>query len=502
MTGFDVDRSANGQKPADNNACTGFYHSDSIRVQKSFFLDDDLFEIARDLDQHPMVQYPLTAFLSKDNTSNLANVINKSWNHLAASCAHLTSHRVHLCVSRVIFRPARPKDKVIINFMRGRIFDEDWKHLHGYELKWQDRSIVFPRIFDVGTAFVPGGQTFGPEDPRIIVEDFAGAEPVIVFNMAMPDIGWHRAMFIHRPFTNQTTMLTINGIGRKKKEKNWTPLFLKNIDGSHNTFIHFVWRFGPLAVLKCSLSNGLCDIVFDQNISKELLSQFSFKGASIRGGTQFVPIPCLNRGTSECRSDIQAFVSFPRHHVEHVGDLEIVNKPGYRPEAAILLTNGSHFYFSYFSAPLDFGADMVMQASALNDAGLYGRIMIANSIVSWNIDELPTFGATTSDTLTTGTPSKNDVMTLTLSVNDDTVQVMRIAGLYQYIRKLPSMAGFFGYSDATSSSLGQNIFGNFHDDVWFERTSLAAWSIRSCAENAAKDYTLRHSKSWIENSKE
>lgn len=327
MTGFDVASTHNHRKFGDNGHCAQFSHSDSIRVQRSFFLDDDMFEVARDLDQHLMVQYPFEAFAPKGQTSNLTHVISSSWNQLAASCAFLTSQRVYLCVSRIIFRPARPKDKAIISFMRGRIFNENWEHVQGYELKWQNSSIVFPRMFDVGTAFKVGGQLFGPEDPRIIVEDVADAQPVIVFNMVMPESGWRRAMFIHRPFTNQTTILTINGVDREQKEKNWTPLFLKTIDGSHNTHIHLVWKLAPLTVLKCGLVDGLCDIVFQQIVSKGLLDQYAFKTASIRGGTQFVPIPCTDQGKGGCASQVEAFVSFPRHHVEFVGDLEKTKKP-------------------------------------------------------------------------------------------------------------------------------------------------------------------------------
>lgn len=91
---------------------------------------------------------------------------------------------------------------------------------------------------------------------------------------------------------------------------------------------------------------------------------------------------------------------------------------------------------------------------------------------------------------------KSDVMTLMLSVDDDTVQVIRLTGLYQYIRNLPSMAGFFDSLDATSHGLGGTSLDNFRDDLSFEKVSTAAWSIRSCAEEAARIYTLRHSKNF------
>lgn len=65
MTEFDVASTHNHRKFGDNGHCATFSHSDLIRVQRSFFLDDDMFEIAREMDQHPMVQYPFEAFTPK-----------------------------------------------------------------------------------------------------------------------------------------------------------------------------------------------------------------------------------------------------------------------------------------------------------------------------------------------------------------------------------------------------------------------------------------------------
>lgn len=489
ITGFDAELLVDSASFHDSDRCAGAIKQNSIHVQKSIFLHDDVFEIARDLDDHPMVQYPLDAFAQKAKTSNLGDIINKSWNHLGSSCAYLKSHQKHLCVSRVIFRPARPKDRVIINFLRGRIFDQDWNHLHGYEIRWHGRSIVFPKIFDVGTPFIPGKQTFGPEDPRIIVEDLPDAEPVIVFNMAIVADVWYRAMLMHRPFTNHTVVLSINGVDRAPREKNWTPFFLKIPDGSKSNSIHFIWKYAPLTVLKCGLADGICDITFQQSVPQDLLDQYSFKNASIRGGTQFIPIPRLDQTGRGFRPGVQAFVSLVRHHVEHVGDLEIVNKPGYRPEIAVLMTDGILFYLTYVSSPLDFGVDVAMSFSALADVGSEGRIMIANSIDSWNFDVDYTDDDASLRQLSTSIKTKTDVMTITLSVNDETCQVMQIAGIYGLLRQLPSMKEFFdGRSDSVSA---------FDDPALFNLKSLAAWSIRACVEQAAMAYTIQHSKGVV-----
>lgn len=474
-----------------DESCGSFAHSAEVRVQKSFFLHDNLLEIAASLDAHPMVEYSLNRV--KGNTTSLTKLVAVAWDRLATSCAFLSEQRVHLCVSRITFHPDRDKYHPRISFLRGQIYSEAWVHLDEYKLTWKDQEeVVFPKVFDIETGYKLGNYYFGPEDPRIIVEDVPGAEPVILFNMISISTGWKRAMWTFRPFTLQTTLLTIDGVERSKVEKNWAPFFLQSPthERQPSTEIYFVWHFAPLSILKCQLGTGLCQVVFKQEASDELLEAYKSRNASLHGGTQFVPIPRSKpRDRRPSETEIQAFFSIPRHQVKRVGGC--VN-PSYRPEFATLVTNSTHFYLSYVSSPLDFGPDIVMPAASLEDTCGRGRIMIANSIAQWDLEsELPgSVGQTT------------DVMTLTLSVDDATVQVMRMAGLYDLFNSLPSLSGYFGQNGPESFDVfDTHSFLNTPEKILtpgdmstFDITSATAWRVRTCVEDEAREYTAMHSK--------
>lgn len=477
--------------------CAVLSHTNEVQVQDSFHLRENLLEIASILDSHPMVEYP--AEMIQGQTLSIQEIISSSWDRLATSCSFLPDRGVHLCISRIIFHPLRAKDRCRINFLHGRIFSEHWDPLDGYRLTWNDHEVTFPKIFDTNTEFKLGGELFGPEDARIIMEDVPDAEPVIVFNMKSSQSDWKRAMWIFRPFSGHSTILTIRGaLQRPKKEKNWTPLFIKDHDQTRSDqrhpshYLHFVWKFDPLTVLKCHLQTGMCDVVFEQQIDDNLISHHEFSNSSVRGGTEFVPIPrSLSSSWWSKHHDpsVQAFIAFPRTHVEGAGGCR---RPAYRPELAVLVTNTTDFYLTYISDPLDFGPDTVMNTEQLSDSCGEGRIMIANSIARWDLSESESGS------------ERTDVMTLTLSVDDATVQVMRVSGIYEFLQSLPSLDFYFSRSPkiyggkkafpriATSASRRE-----FADLVRttgsFERASAVGFDIRACTEEAAKVYTEENS---------
>jgi hypothetical protein len=119
--------------------------------------------------------------------------------------------------------------------------------------------LTFPLVFDIPTKYEGGdGEFYGPEDPRIILEDnVQGAEPVIIFNMAHERSDWKRAMYAFRPFSGHLTILTIRDTNRAISEKNWPPFFLPSEDPKPekaarkpDEYIHFVYNFKPLKILK------------------------------------------------------------------------------------------------------------------------------------------------------------------------------------------------------------------------------------------------------------
>lgn len=472
-----------------NLSCPSLGHAAELGVQESFFLHDNFLEIAGELDSHPMIDYVPALAKFGDGAFSLSKMLAASWDRLATACVWMPDHGVHLCVSRIIFHPGGRKDRCRISFLRGQIYSENWIHLDRYRLKWKDQEIVFPKVFDTDTEFKIGGGLYGPEDARIIIEEGVDdAEPVVVFNMITSHSDWKRAMWVFRPFSEQSRILTVRGTERPKKEKNWAPFFVRELEGASNatlqrqasTYIHFIWRFEPLTVLKCHLTTGMCDVVFEQAVLPALSSQHDDHDGSLRGGTQLVPIPLSNQKTESLfgSPNVQAFVSFPRTHVEKAGGCR---QAVYRPELAVLVTNTTHFYLTYASEALDFGEGIVMDAAALADPCGKGRIMITNSIARWDLNGRDANG------------KQMDVMTLSLSVDDATVQVLRVAGVWSLLRGLPSLSNYFEQANVESID-GFPAVNDLEDSEHatllqpfdrYERANAVGWDIRACLEESA-----------------
>ncbi|KAK5196235.1 Beta-mannosyltransferase 1 [Exophiala xenobiotica] len=493
--GFDNTGAPGGEYIGKNLSCSSLSHSANVGVQESFFLHDNLMEIAADLDKHPMIDYRPTVGRIDQDRYPLSKIVLDSWDRLATACVFMSDYGVYLCVSRVIYHPGGSKDVCRISFLRGQIFSESWIHLDRYRLKWKDQEIVFPKIFDTETEYDIGGSLYGPEDARIIIEEgVEGAEPVVVFNMISSQSDWRRAIWVFRPFSQRSHILTVRDTERAQTEKNWAPFFVRDIDEDQSStakrqpsnYIHFVWRFEPLTVLKCHLVSGMCDVVFQQTVLDELRSVHDDHDASLRGGTQLVPVPMSHQHPGSFGSPgVQAFAAFPRTHSENAGGCGMAV---YRPELAVLVTNTTHFYLTYGSKVIDFGAGMVMDDETIVDVCTRGRIMITNSIARWDMNAHDARGVQT------------DVITLTLSVDDSTVQVLRLSGIWDLLKSLPSLTGYFEQTSVNGVAEFPAI--EHAEDAWqderiravdsFERANAAAWDVRACLEESVLEY-VRHS---------
>ena len=396
-------------------SCDSLRYSGTIEVQKSIFLEDDVHQIASTLESHPMVVYP--EHLAQDPTITAEDLIDKTWARLSGSSIWLPEQHVFLAVSRVIFTSSGNHQWPVIGFLRGQLFNEMWEPLENHTIHWQDKAMTFPLIFDVHTEYKAGDGFFGPEDPRIILEDgVEGAEPVIVYNMIEAQADWKRAMHIYRPFSNQSTILTIRHEERSIAEKNWAPFFVPPDDTNEprkaNEYIHFVKEFRPLRILRCHLRCGDCDVVFEQTVPEGFKGHHHEEGGNLRGGTNFIPIPLPQTRRARTPSlPIHAWAGFPRT-MNEVGCGDRI----YRPEFAVMMLAGTDFYLAFASEPLGFGTAIV-ELMPGDDGCEKGRFLIPNSIARW---EAP-----------------DDTMSVTFSVDDSTVQVTRIRGLLEFVRHMP-----------------------------------------------------------------
>jgi len=432
------------------SSCEELRYNGTVGVQKGFHLDDDLVSLAKSLDWHPLVDYS-----EKDSSLTFPELVEQTWDRFSGSAVWLPDYKVFFGVTRLIFYTGAHSWPVI-SFLRGQIFDKDWNHLDNYTLTWQGEDITFPVIYDFPYKYEKGGTVYGSEDPRIILEEgVKGAEPLVVFNMISERSDSQRRMWILRPFSNYSTMLTIrHNEENPPVEKNWAPFFHNPIDPTSNSqswpsrHLHFVYGFKPLRILKCHLFTGYCDFVYKQQVPEELIPTHNDSHGHMRGGTNFVRVPL------RAESDIRTYAAFPRTHI----DLGCPNAV-YRPELILMTSVGSHFYLTFASESVDFGTAALDPPARADPCGA-GRILIANSISHWDRS------------------NGQDVMTLSFSVDDSSVQVTRLHGLAAFIERL------LHFHDSLKHSISKGGEG-----FWDLRWSVVGSEVLACSVEAATNYS-------------
>ncbi|KIW93727.1 uncharacterized protein Z519_05041 [Cladophialophora bantiana CBS 173.52] len=449
-------------------SCDTLKYNSTVGVQKSFFLDDDIKQIALTLDSHPMVDYPDE--MMNDPKMEASEIIEKTWARLSGSSVWLPEQKVFLSVTRVIFCPSRTRSVPKMSFLRGQLYNQDWEHLDNHTITWGGQQFKFPLVFDVPAQWEDDGSLYGPEDPRIILEDnVKGAEPVVIFNMIAKRTEWKRAMYVFRPFSNHSTVLTIKDTDRQSAEKNWAPFFIPNEQQQTSAgtnpstaiaalrqpseYIHFVYSFKPLRILKCHLRCGDCEFEYEQEVPDNFMTKHNEEGGSLRGGTNFVPVPLPSSMNIDPR--VRVYAAFPRTNIEKHCDGSF-----YRPEFVVMINIGTQFHLAFASESLDFG-NAILDLGPEDDRCDKGRILIPNSVAQWD------------------TSNGHDVMSVTFSVNDETVQVARIEGLLAFVRNLPQFKTLLK-KDGLLKGADSDLMG-----------ILSSWvgdDVRGCLVEAALNY--------------
>jgi beta-1,2-mannosyltransferase len=404
-----------------DSSCGLLSHQAKLQVLGTRDLTDDLEEIAEELKDHPMIDYTELG----DHGLSKPELIKRTWVRLAQSSVWLEEQQVYFAVSRIVFYTKGVLHWGIMSFLRGQIFDESWTELRNYTLRWQDQNITFPKTFDIEVPYEAGGCFYGPEDPRIIIEQgVRGAEPVIVFNMLSNLKLSTRTMHAFRPFSNAFTTFSMRGrFDTPQTEKNWAPFFLETPGQYPSNTLHFIYDIHLFKVIKCSLQNGWCTPVYAEKEPDP--PRVDYGAARMSGGTNLVPVP----GADDKYSYL---IAFPRTHISSAcGDQAM-----YRPELIIVATDGKQFFIHYVSGPTDFGG-AAMPPTAPGDPCGEGRILIVNSISRWHF--------------------KNDIMELAYTVDDRTTQVLTLAGVGALVANLSSALPERIQSEARNSQISQDI---------------------------------------------
>lgn len=97
--------------------------------------------------------------------------------------------------------------------LRGQIHDENGQELRNYTIE----RVTFPRVFDIEIPYVREDLFFGPEDPRVVMDE--EEKVIVVFNMISDVQSGRRRMFLFRPFEGKLTRLKVRGREERRRRR-------------------------------------------------------------------------------------------------------------------------------------------------------------------------------------------------------------------------------------------------------------------------------------------
>jgi len=533
LTGFDNNEISGRTKYKHNVSCQTLGIRGEIGYQKSWLLEDDIPQIAMQLSNHPMLRYSTEVFTRDKNLKGfkgedkfvLSDLLKRSWSRLSNSCCLLEEQQVYLCVTRVIFHGPSIVDQGAMSFVRGQIYSKSWIHLENYIIRWAGRELVFPQILEIPSFYREGGIWYGPEDPRITIEQgVEGVEPVIIYNIQEKSLDWRRVMKIYRPFSGHSVILNVTGFTDNSPQKNWSPIVLQQYDHHHyygkgdgkgkkpSSIVHLTYKTTPLVVFACDMYSGECNVASRENTDPAGKGDYKLDGSDIRGGTNYMPVPLFDseifnkpaqskfaytpdNAVKDENGNLpvyQAFMGLPRCHSESHGRCD---RAVYRPEFMLIITNGTSWVTSYVSSPFDLGPGVLFNVDNYTNVCTYSKWLIGNSIASWDFNvELSTHGLNDNkNTSLNGlhdyrVVGKTDVMTLTFSVNDVTSQAIRMTGLMNLIKELPSINQFL--NDPASLFDSEPIKNDEKNASRYDRMVSTGANARSCSAFETQQFMI------------
>ncbi|CAK7903199.1 beta-mannosyltransferase 2 [[Candida] anglica] len=377
--------------------------------------------------------------------------------------------------------------------------------------KQRYRTLKFPSFLPIPTyhnAKFVKGNWYGPEDPRIILirNDAGYEEPLIIFNQyhrkiykaendredeAKVKFKYYRSIFMTWPYQLQRGKENIDGMKndeydnkyylrtaelkrtkteRLEVQKNWTPFIdpqaRKNDGKGGDRVIYFIYRWRNLEILKCDLTGFSGDVAnceFEYKRDKNLGSNEPV--GALRGGTQMLNIrdvimngvagknpklaqPILDRIPQE--KDI--WVGFARAHISHCG----CGSAMYRPNLAVLTRENGEYKVSQLSSYMSLDVDVPGWTNPeFKCQGRDANVLIPNGIAFWSIAHVEG----------RGTAMKvNDYLTLSVSVADETVQIIHIRNLLDELLSHTTITDKVQPLTPMLSEFEENGIG-FNDDV-------------------------------------
>ncbi|OBA20388.1 hypothetical protein METBIDRAFT_43624 [Metschnikowia bicuspidata var. bicuspidata NRRL YB-4993] len=411
-------------------------------------------------------------------------VVHRHWFHMAGSSVYLAEYGLHMMVSRVAYSPDGLRNNPRFSVAYAQLFDGAWDEVRDVALVVPSNMGAGARFFSVqGANYTvahypailpvpffhdpadPALKYLGPEDARVVlVQNAAGhREPLLVYNSQhqkhtlLDDDDDHllgqpalfRSMFVCWPWQfqhgkaavdgrptarsdrqlyNRVKELRIKNLRRHKTQKNWTPLLsdAARAHAGHDSHVLFVYRWARLQILRCDISTdaGTCGFVFSAQPRLKVSSQVG----PLRGGTPMVSLrSVLGLGPAPQLAELipparEVWVGFARAHLHECG----CGKDFYRPNLVVLtadvLAGGKpRFRLSHLSSFTSLNVDVVpWDPRRPLDVCESTNAVIPNGISAWLVH-----GARQ----TSSGWEVDDLLSLSLSVSDCTVDIVHIHGL-------------------------------------------------------------------------
>lgn len=445
----------------DKEACSTISSYINFEVTPKQNFNSNLTDVVKDfMDSKSDYFLELQPFLKEVPEQIEKGTINDHWFQMVGSSVFLKEYGVHLMISRIMYSPLGSKNEPLFSFAYAQIFNTNWEELKNVELIVPDNTnesmkmVSYPGILSIPIHHdyrEVKKSYFGPEDPRLVLvkNDEGYEEPLIVFNAFHRKISsidetidgyknvkyqYFRSMFMSFLWKSQsgkrnieesddmewrvylkTKEIRVIDTPRESTEKNWTPMISHIERQLHkfDRFIYFVYKWSDLRVLKCSLDEGFCQFVYKLP-SKAQKSKDSDKDdeiGALRGGTPMINIRDLNIPEINKRlpSGKEIWIGFPRAHLTNCG----CSNHMYRPNLAVISKTGTNFKISHISSFMSFNVELIgwyPNQEKLCDPNIQS-VFIPNGISEWVFD------------------GETDLMTLTFSLSDVTVDMIQIRGL-------------------------------------------------------------------------
>ncbi|CAK9440352.1 uncharacterized protein LODBEIA_P44520 [Lodderomyces beijingensis] len=387
--------------------------------------------------------------------------VHKYWFQLIGSSVWLEQYGVHLMTTRIFYTPFESKVKPVFSFIYVQVFDQHWQELDNVELviPTAENESGFKIVRYPGFAPVPAyhnykqqsGRFYGAEDQRLVLvhNSMGFAEPVIVYNSHHRKVvktkmknDWsstsqmksYRGIFVGWLWRTQTGKNNVDELDqehkdktyikvkelllpsgrREKKEKNWTPFvnFKERQLLGYDSNLYFVYQFQDLRILKCSLAEEDEKCEWEYEV-RNVVSISEFRGGTeLMSVSQFVAenpqVGALQGLRDQLEGeDSEMWIGFARTALKGCG----CGVKFYRPNLIVLLKVGTEYIISHTSTSITFDVPVISWDGS--DQLCRGKnLIMPNGISSWQIDK-----------------ETNDVLTLTLSRADTTVDFIYVKGL-------------------------------------------------------------------------